>query len=60
MKRTPPTPASVPASGDRRGEFEELYGRHGREVWALAYARWMNADTAMDITQEAFLRLWKQ
>ena len=37
-----------------------LYQLHGREVWALAYARWMDADTALDITQEAFLRLWKQ
>jgi len=26
----------------------------------LAYARWLDADTALDITQEAFLRLWKQ
>lgn len=43
-----------------RAEFESLYQRHSREVWALAYARWMNADTAMDITQETFLRLWKQ
>src|SRR5260370_17596657 len=43
-----------------RADFEALYERHSREVWALAYARWMNADTAMDITQEAFLRLWKQ
>src|SRR5262245_2432702 len=54
MKPTPP-----PAD-DARRDFEELYQRHSREVWALAYARWMNADTAMDITQEAFLRLWKQ
>jgi RNA polymerase sigma-70 factor (ECF subfamily) len=53
-KGTPPSP-DLP-----RDEFEALYQRHGREVWALAYARWMNADTAMDITQEAFLRLWKQ
>ena len=44
---------------DRQG-FETLYLRYSREVWALAYARWMNADTAMDITQEAFLRLWKK
>lgn len=44
----------------QRAEFEALYERHGREVWALAYARWMNADTAMDIAQEAFLRLWRQ
>jgi RNA polymerase sigma-70 factor (ECF subfamily) len=44
----------------RNADFEDLYQRHSREVWALAYARWMNADTALDITQEAFLRLWKQ
>jgi RNA polymerase sigma-70 factor (ECF subfamily) len=44
----------------RHADFDALYQRHSREVWALAYARWMNADTAMDIAQEAFLRLWKQ
>jgi RNA polymerase sigma-70 factor (ECF subfamily) len=54
MKSTPP-----PADASRT-DFEALYERHSREVWALAYARWMNADTAMDIAQEAFLRLWKQ
>src|SRR5207302_1760463 len=52
---------STPPSAERhRADFEALYQRHNREVWALAYARWMNADTAMDIMQEAFLRLWKQ
>lgn len=54
MKSTPPRP------DPRKSDFEALYERHSREVWALAYARWMNADTAMDITQECFLRLWKQ
>src|SRR5436853_1942950 len=44
----------------RRAEFEAVYQRHSREVWALVYARWLNADVALDITQEAFLRLWKQ
>jgi RNA polymerase sigma-70 factor (ECF subfamily) len=44
----------------RHAEFELLYRRHSREVWALVYARWLNADVAMDIAQEAFLRLWKQ
>ena len=44
----------------RLTDFEALYERYSREVWALAYARWMNADTAQDIMQEAFLRLWKQ
>src|SRR5262245_51108126 len=48
------------AARSLRADFEALYQRHSREVWALAYARWMNADTAMDIAQEAFLRLWKQ
>jgi RNA polymerase sigma-70 factor (ECF subfamily) len=53
--RSKPPPADA-----HRTDFEALYERHSREVWALAYARWMNADTALDITQEAFLRLWKQ
>src|SRR3954447_8471652 len=44
----------------RRAVFESLYASHSREVWALAYARWMDSDLAMDVTQEAFLRLWKQ
>src|SRR5208283_356913 len=44
----------------QHADFQALYERHSREVWALIYARWMNADTAMDITQETFLRLWKQ
>src|SRR5579862_9873855 len=52
-------PSPRPA-GKQHADFEALYQRYSREVWALAYARWMNADTAMDIAQEAFLRLWKQ
>jgi len=44
----------------RRAEFEEVYERHSREVWALVYARWLNADVAQDIMQETFLRLWRQ
>jgi RNA polymerase sigma-70 factor (ECF subfamily) len=53
MKRTPRTCS-------RQADFQVLYDRHSREVWAVVYARWLNADSAMDITQEAFLRLWKQ
>ncbi len=55
--RVKSTPQPAP---NRRADFETLYDKHSREVWALAYARWMNADTAMDVAQEAFLRLWKQ
>jgi len=40
-------------------EFELLYERHSREVWALAYARRMDPDLARDVMQEAFLRLWR-
>ena len=53
----PPDPRGGSA---RRAEFELLYDQHSREVWALAYARWMDSDLAMDVTQEVFLRLWKQ
>jgi RNA polymerase sigma-70 factor (ECF subfamily) len=52
--------AKPPPADAKRADFEVLYERHSREVWAMAYARWMNADTALDIMQETFLRLWKQ
>ena len=43
----------------RRAEFERLYDRHHREVWAVAYARRPDADGAMELMQESFLRLWR-
>jgi RNA polymerase sigma-70 factor (ECF subfamily) len=52
--------AGTHSDDQRRADFEALHQRHSREVWALAYARWMDADTALDVSQEAFLRLWKQ
>jgi RNA polymerase sigma-70 factor, ECF subfamily len=52
MKSGPPPP--------RHADFDALYRRHSREVWALVYARSLRADLALDITQEAFLRLWNQ
>src|SRR3954468_22569762 len=56
-----PDPADEDAGeGVELPDFDTLYKRHSGEVWALAYARWMNSHTAMDITQEAFLRLWKK
>src|SRR5438477_1078584 len=58
MRSRPQEAPSGPAV--RLADFEALYERHSREVWALAYARWLNAETAQDIMQEAFLRLWKQ
>ncbi|NBR05736.1 MAG: sigma-70 family RNA polymerase sigma factor [Planctomycetes bacterium] len=41
-------------------EFQKLYTAHCRAVWAVAYARSMNAETANDILQESFLRLWRE
>ncbi len=52
MKSRPKNPLAT--------DFDAIYQRHSREVWALVYARWLNADVAQDIMQEAFLRLWKQ
>ena len=46
-------------SGSPRAAFEEEYARHSQEVWAMAYARLLNADLALDLMQETFLRLWK-
>src|SRR5262249_52184224 len=47
-------------AGVRQAEFDALYQRHSREVWAMAYARWMDADTALDVTQDVFPGLGKQ
>ena len=60
MTRARGNTPETPGGSARRAEFEALYGLHSRDVWALAYARWLDADLALDITQEAFLRLWKQ
>lgn len=52
--------AGPPPTGPQHADFEELYQRHSREVWAVVYARCLRSDAALDITQEAFLRLWRQ
>lgn len=46
-------------AASRAAEFEVLYERHSRAVWAMAYARWLDRDLAFDVMQEAFLRLWR-
>lgn len=56
----PAAVATVPEVHPHRGDFEELYERYSREVWAMAFGRWTDADLAQDVTQETFLRLWKQ
>jgi len=52
--------AREPSTDKRHADFEALYQRHSREVWALAYARWMDSHAALDVMQEAFARLWQQ
>lgn len=60
MSVTPPTPGPSPREATDSPDFDAIYQRHSREVWALVYARCLNAHTAMDITQETFLRLWRE
>jgi RNA polymerase sigma-70 factor (ECF subfamily) len=40
-------------------DFQAIYDRYSREVWAIIYARWLQNDAAIDIMQETFLRYWK-
>src|SRR5215211_6371915 len=60
MKPEPGAARGPTRPGVRRAAFEQLYARHSREVWAVAYGRRADADLALDVTQEAFLRLWRE
>src|SRR6516165_2540521 len=42
-----------------QADFQAIYDRYSREVWAVVYARWLQTDAAVDIMQETFLRYWK-
>lgn len=42
----------------REPEFAAAYDQFAPEIWALAYARRLDADMARDVVQETFLRLW--
>ena len=53
-------PPDPDASDDRRDAAADLYRRHAREVWAVAYGRWLDSDLAMDVVHETFLRYLKQ
>jgi len=46
------------ARGDTAA-FSELYGRHGRRTYRQARALCATAEQAEDVTQEAFLSLWR-
>jgi RNA polymerase sigma-70 factor (ECF subfamily) len=45
-------------TGDPRA-FEQLYDRHGGAAFSLAYRMVPNRVTAEDITQEAFISIWR-
>ena len=55
----PAESAGRPADTGPDPTFDVLYQRYSREVWAAVYARCLDADLAMDVTQESFLRLWR-
>jgi RNA polymerase sigma-70 factor (ECF subfamily) len=46
------------ARGDARA-FEAIYERHGGAAYSLAYRMTGNRTAAEDVTQEAFLNLWR-
>ncbi len=52
--------STAPSSCSPHQSLEFLYRRHSQEIWAMAYARWMDVDLALDLGQEAFFRLWQQ
>ena len=60
---TPPTSdfelAQAAASGDMRS-FEELYEKHHRRVYSLCLRMTQNVAEAEDLTQEAFIQLFKK
>lgn len=41
-------------------KFLEVYSYCRNEVWLVAYSRCYNFETANDLTQEAFLRYWRE
>jgi RNA polymerase sigma factor (sigma-70 family) len=72
MGRIGPTAASVAVSGGatdeelieraragRAGAYDELYRRHRDRVARTAYLLIRDADTAQDVTQDAFLIGWR-
>ena len=55
------TRAANPVPDDGRdGEVAALYRSHARAVWAVAYARHLDRDLALDVVQDTFLRFWAQ
>lgn len=50
---------NVEGSDDREARFAELVNRQSRFVFRLAYAVLRNADDAEDVTQETFLKLFR-
>ena len=51
--------AQSSASGDRAA-FEELYQRHNRRVYSLCLRMTQNVSEAEDLTQEAFIQLFRK
>ncbi len=41
-------------------KFLEAYSFYRNEVWFVAYSKCLNFETANDLTQEAFLRYWRE
>jgi len=44
----------------REDALSEAYGRHGRQVFRVAYGVLRRTELAEDVTQEVFVRLWQR
>ncbi len=47
------------ACGNPRGAFETLFDRYRNRVYGLIYSMTRNEATAEDLSQEAFVKIWK-
>jgi RNA polymerase sigma-70 factor, ECF subfamily len=51
---------AIAAGGGDMGAFEQLYVRHNRRVYSLCLRMTQNAAEAEDLTQEAFIQLFRK
>lgn len=46
-------------AGDNKPAFDELYGRHWRSLYKIAFNRLQEEESAKDLVQDVFLSLWR-
>ena len=49
----------TPEGTDREGIFNQVYEEHHRAIHAYLYGRTSDADAALDLLQDTFIRVWR-